>query len=37
VYLEEEALKEMQSIMQSGVEIPKTLSFAFLKGKNLAF
>jgi len=37
VYLEEEALKEMQSIMQSGVEIPLTLSFAFLKGKNLAF
>jgi len=37
VYLEEEALKDMQKILHSGTTVPKTLSFAFLQGKNLAF
>lgn len=37
VYLDEDALKEMQQILHQGKPIPSTLSFAFLKGKNLAF
>jgi hypothetical protein len=37
VYLDEESLKEMQQVLHSGEPIPQTLSFAFLRGKNLAF